>query len=60
MTIFRPAQMGQFLLGHTRRQQRPLSPCAAGSPAGQGKADIVPIPLTLPLSSLTAKIRRAC
>lgn len=60
MTIFRPAQMGQPLPGHTCLQQRPPSPCAAGSPAGHGKADNVPIPLTLPLSSLTAKIRRAC
>lgn len=60
MTIFRPAQMGQFLLGHTCLQQRLPSPWAAGCPDGHGKADNVPIPLTLPLSSLTAKIRGAC
>lgn len=60
MTIFRSAQIGQFLLGHTRPQQESPSPCAAGSPAGHGKTDNLPIPLTLPLSSLTAKICRAC
>lgn len=58
--IFRPAQMGQFLWGHTCLEQRPLSMCAAGSPAGPQKADTVPAPLTLLLSSLTAKIHGAC
>lgn len=56
MVIFRPAQMGQFLWGHTCLEQRPLSVCAAGSQ----KADTVPAPLTLLLSSLTAKIHGAC
>lgn len=58
--IFRPAQMGQFLRGHMCLEQRPLSVCAAGSPAGPQKADTVPAPLTLLLSSLTAKIHGAC